>query len=663
MTAAVPITINVRYGDHLTKRRLTIPENGFLTLLGPNASGKSHILRALRDYFKSDETLTLGRQVRLLASGRLSNLESYRILHHANQALKVSSKYVDEATPYPDSSRYFVETLAIDYQSLKARPDIQLKIRARLKEFFNRDIDLAWEAGGLAVNFVREDSQGERYGIGREASGLIHLVGLLAAIYNDTIGVLLIDEPELSLHPQYQNFLLEEIRRYSGIPAQNSTKKIIIIATHSEELIHLNTPEDLKSLGFCMGLEHPVHQFLDFHHLEEQERLENLISRLSSEFKRAFFADHILLLEGPTDEKICHTLNRKLELSLTARGVELLPLLGKGDFIAAHKLLELLKKEVSILADLDWIIDAPEWVDQFLNRGRVSQEVLPPERRFHFKRLIDRLMQITFNPKMGLFQYFQEHVYYSESFDEMITYLSQQNRGDIESFNRIRHLLIQQQKFSEDQIKKFLIALRRIIVCREIERAQEAGERRGLFKATWNLIHELQRAEAEGIYLIWEGELEACYFSNKRGSKTVRVNEEMIAIQRAECDEVSQQYRSILRALNSFVIDDSSAELRLLYDELDSLANNIRRFYETNRISEIRNLFYQTRQEGIFQLNLDEIRQRVSITIVSNILVLTQAAGALVINRGDDANEIARKVELFVYQEQGGHCDSRLLDK
>lgn len=63
------------------------------------------------------------------------------------------------------------------------------------------------------------------YSSGREASGLLHLVGILSALYDDEVGVLLIDEPEVSLHPQLQAFLLKEISRVAGIPSDENYQK------------------------------------------------------------------------------------------------------------------------------------------------------------------------------------------------------------------------------------------------------------------------------------------------------------------------------------------------------------------------------------------------------------------------------------------------------
>lgn len=109
---------------------------------------------------------------------------------------------------------------------------------------------MEWDAGNLKANFARLDTEGNAYSSAREASGLLQLVVLLAELYDDEVGALLIDEPEVSLHPQLQAFLLREIHRVAGNPDEPG-KKLILMATRSTEMIEVRQPEDLASIVFC----------------------------------------------------------------------------------------------------------------------------------------------------------------------------------------------------------------------------------------------------------------------------------------------------------------------------------------------------------------------------------------------------------------------------
>ncbi|MFW2608594.1 AAA family ATPase, partial [Aliarcobacter butzleri] len=84
-------------------------------------------------------------------------------------------------------------------------------------------------------------------------SGLLHLVAMLSALYDDEVGCLLIDEPEVSLHPQLQSFLLSEIIKVAGANTEQG-KKLIFISTHSTEFIELSSVEQLSCIVFCKDI-------------------------------------------------------------------------------------------------------------------------------------------------------------------------------------------------------------------------------------------------------------------------------------------------------------------------------------------------------------------------------------------------------------------------
>nr|WP_232239534.1 AAA family ATPase [Pseudomonas alkylphenolica] len=267
-----------------------------------------------------------------------------------------------------------METLNGDFQTLAERADILIKIQERLRKLFKRDLLIEWDAGSLKILFSRIDGQSQPYSSGREASGLMHLVGILSALYDDEVGALLLDEPEVSLHPQLQAFLLKEIISVAGHPSEGKNKKFVVIATHSTEMIQLARPDDLLSLVFCYDLNaDPVQIAADAGELKNK-KIQGLIARLGQEHKLSLFCKRPLLVEGPSDLMICSALSSKADMNLEASGSQLLPVIGKGQMPIVTKLLRLLGKEPVALADADGVADGLELVNQFLAKCPLADQ-------------------------------------------------------------------------------------------------------------------------------------------------------------------------------------------------------------------------------------------------------------------------------------------------
>ncbi|AVT17483.1 ATP-dependent endonuclease [Paracidovorax avenae] len=247
--------------------------------------------------------------------------------------------------------------------ALNQRADLRLKVEARLQQLFDRSIDLNWTQSGLTVA-ISPMLGGDPYALNHEASGILQLIAILAAIHNDEIGALLIDEPEISLHPQHQAFVLEEMQRVAGDPIDGD-KKIIIVATHSAALIPLRSMSDLPSIAFFNSpLEAPA-QIKVNDDILKRAKLSALMARLSATHRMAVFAERVLLVEGPSDEIIASQLASRLNQRLLARNAQILPVTGKGDFPEVAKLFRLIGKHIAVLADLDAFADDNALVRDF----------------------------------------------------------------------------------------------------------------------------------------------------------------------------------------------------------------------------------------------------------------------------------------------------------
>lgn len=336
--------------------------SGLTIFVGPNGSGKTQVLKSMRDDFKRN----LGKnKVRYLSSNRLGEMEAYRskVNQYANSnspnAYQVGSLETKQA-------RHEIETVSGDFFVMDDKKDVYIKVAERLSVLFGRLIYLRWDAGSMKVFFEKTDTQKE-YSVAVEASGLINVISILAAIFDDEIQVLLVDEPEVSLHPQLQSYLLREMKN-----AVKLYGKTIILSTHSTELLSLNSINDFSNFIFFQENKIPIQVKPDAPELQGK-KLKDFLLRMGQVNKNGFFAKKVLLIEGASDLIICHSLINKLDLNIDVAGSQIIPVDGKGQFPVIVKLFRMINKDVAVLTDLDGFIDDNNIVDLFKNLSTAKE--------------------------------------------------------------------------------------------------------------------------------------------------------------------------------------------------------------------------------------------------------------------------------------------------
>lgn len=362
MTFPIELITTIQSHNGNFSRSITL-RRGLTVLIGPNGSGKTHLLRAIKS---SITTHLSDKKVRFLSAGRMGMLETSRSDYDGHRGTNIAYDDANFGSKYDIQRRHNIETLNGDFQTLSERADILIKVQERLKKLFKRDLIIEWDAGTLKVVFTRLDNNISPYSSGREASGLLHLVGILAALYDDDVGALMLDEPEVSLHPQLQAFLLNEIISAAGHYSEGGFKKIIVMATHSTEMLNILKADDLQSLIFCHDLGTPPVQIDPSAGELQNKKIQALVARLGQEHKLSLFCRRPLLVEGPSDRLICSFLSKKLELHLEAAGSQILPVIGKGQMPVVSKFFRLLGKTPVVLADADAFADSIELTNYFL---------------------------------------------------------------------------------------------------------------------------------------------------------------------------------------------------------------------------------------------------------------------------------------------------------
>lgn len=332
---------------------------GVTTLVGPNGSGKTRALRCIQRAI-----LDRGAEaayVRFLPAGRTGPIERYRA---ATDGPGVGSNQGEAFYGHVGyrSRWHEIESVVGDLMNLDQRPDLRIKVETRLQQLFDRGIDFQWSQQGLGMSFTAM-SDNARYHSGLEASGITQLVSLLAAIYDDRIKTLIVDEPEISLHPQLQAFILEEMESVAG-DWTDSGKKRILISTHSPSFLPLRSVADLPSIVFFGG-NADCRQIDPADGLLQSSKLKEFVARTSLSHRQALFAERILLVEGPSDEIVAARTARRLGLKIEARNTQILPALGKGEFREARKLFTEIGMRVTVLADLDAFADDNRLVNDF----------------------------------------------------------------------------------------------------------------------------------------------------------------------------------------------------------------------------------------------------------------------------------------------------------
>ena len=201
---------------------------------------------------------------------------------------------------------------------LEERIDLRIQIEATLGELFGREVTFTWDSGRLIPMVRRSDDQ-VAYRLDRdECHGIKELVVLLTHLYDTGSDYLIIDEPELNLHPQHQAFFMQEVRRLSGDPHTDAQKKVVFLITHSPFILDLRTDEDLASV-VSFDLEYSVPKRLGSAALGAGE-MSNFVRHLNAHHKQFFFADNPIFVEGSQDADIIEALISARGASVAAAG-------------------------------------------------------------------------------------------------------------------------------------------------------------------------------------------------------------------------------------------------------------------------------------------------------------------------------------------------------
>lgn len=257
-----------------------------------------------------------------------------------------------------------------------------------------KDLNYSWELvtiDPLSNSYdVRLTKQGSSFLVGAASSGERELLTYLFAIYalNVRNALIIVDEPELHLHPRWQTALFALFEKLS-----KTTGNQFVLATHSPTFI---SPASIQYVSrvFSENQKSDIVR-LNSTALPNSKHLFNVVNSQNNE--RVFFTDKVILVEGLSDRIV---FERVLEIVARQNGIEGIPSLevvsvgGKGMFAAYRRLLEACHVQSVVIADLDYIeqVGTGQVKGLFvLNADEIKEDVIANVKSLDGATLVQRI--------------------------------------------------------------------------------------------------------------------------------------------------------------------------------------------------------------------------------------------------------------------------------
>jgi len=279
--------------------------------------------------------------------------------------------------------------------TLRDRPEVGLKVAAFMRTTLGRSIEFR-ENAGFFDPFVR--TGGYEYSLLRdEGHGLRELTILLAAAYLTEWNVLVVDEPELHLHPSLARLWLAELSREC---VRRGVRAVII--THEPSLLRPTSVDDLESVWhFRVGANaSTVRSHIP---VGAEARVTAALQENPHLLGQLAFAPRPVLVEGPHDVAALTAAMHRTKHPAVVAQTELVPCGSSGAVATWFEIGKSMGLDLKAVADLDAVFsaDVQRTFDRTPDLERAYREELlaePPAAHVALRPLIEAANKASIEP-------------------------------------------------------------------------------------------------------------------------------------------------------------------------------------------------------------------------------------------------------------------------
>ena len=278
----------------------------------------------------------------------------------------LSQELTKQFQAYGKTVKYITAERDQSMEILRDNEKIRQKTEKVLSDMFGKSITFIQDIDGTFIPIVRNRAWNVEYMMeDAECHGLRKIISLLTNLYSSTTDIVIFDEPELHLHPQFQLFFMNEIRQ----EAKHHVNKLFFLITHSPFFIDLRSPDDLEGVIVCHINRPPTH--IEELSREDEALFKRFLPRFNTYHKQFFFSDNQIFVEGYTDQQLFTYLLPYVENKANTAGTSVIDVGGKDELGVFCKVCSLIGTDARIITDLDSLFSG-KLRDVVCNDSRVN---------------------------------------------------------------------------------------------------------------------------------------------------------------------------------------------------------------------------------------------------------------------------------------------------